>query len=137
MLVFEVPQSIEAVMVVAEYLEFAWQEALVNAIPHRDYEVTGRETEVWFYDDRVEISNPGDLIAPVTPDRLREGGPAHATRNPMLVRVPADVGVMRDQGEGIARIFAEMADRQLPVPGISCDAGVFTMTLFGDGERAG
>lgn len=55
----------------------------------------------------------------------------------MLVRVLADVGVMRDEGEGIARIFAEMADRQLPVPEISCDGGVFTMTLFGDEERAG
>ena len=116
---------------VPEYPEFAWQEALVNAISHRDYEVTSRETEVWFYDDRVEISNPGDLIAPVTLDRLREGGPAHGTRNPMLVRVLADTGAMRDEGEGIARIFSEMADRQLPDPEIACEDGVFTITLFG------
>ena len=53
---------------VPEYPEFAWQEALVNAIAHRDYEVTGRETEVWFYDDRVEISNPGGF------DRARDTG---------------------------------------------------------------
>ena len=33
---------------VPEYPEFAWQEALINAIAHRDYEVTSRETEVWF-----------------------------------------------------------------------------------------
>ena len=121
---------------VPEYPEFAWQEALVNAISHRDYEVTSRETEVWFYDDRVEISNPGDLIAPVTLDRLREGGPAHGTRNPMLVRVLADTGAMRDEGEGIARIFSEMADRQLPDPEIACEDGVFTITLFGDGDRS-
>ena len=121
---------------VPEYPEFAWQEALVNAIAHRDYEVTGRETEVWFYDDRVEISNPGDLIAPVTLDRLREGGPAHATRNPMLVRVLADVGVMRDEGEGIARIFNEMADRQLPPPHIACEGGLFTVNLFGEEDRS-
>ena len=121
---------------VPEYPEFAWQEALVNAISHRDYEVTSRETEVWFYDDRVEISNPGDLIAPVTLDRLREGGPAHGTRNPMLVRVLADTGAMRDEGEGIARIFNEMADRQLPGPDIACDGGLFTITLFGEGDRS-
>ncbi|WP_420634453.1 ATP-binding protein [Candidatus Palauibacter sp.] len=118
---------------VPEYPDFAWQEALVNAIAHRDYEVTGRETEVWFFNDRVETSNPGDLIAPVTLDRLRDGGRVHGTRNPMLVRVLADVGVMRDEGEGIARIFSEMADRQLRAPEISAENDVFTITLFGEG----
>lgn len=121
---------------VPEYPEFAWKEALVNAIAHRDYEITSRETEVWFYDDRVEISNPGDLIAPVTLERLRERGPAHGTRNPMLVRVLADIGAMRDEGEGIARIFDEMADRQLPGPDIACDSGLFTIKLFGEGGRS-
>ncbi|MDE2980913.1 MAG: putative DNA binding domain-containing protein [Gemmatimonadota bacterium] len=121
---------------VPEYPEFAWQEALVNAIAHRDYEVTSRETEVWFYDDRVEISNPGDLIAPVTLERLREGGPAHGTRNPMLVRVLADIGAMRDEGEGIARVFDEMADRRLPHPEIECEGSLFTIRLFGEGTRS-
>lgn len=120
---------------IPEYPEFAWQEALVNAIAHRDYAVTSRETEVWFYEDRVELSNPGDLIAPVTLDRLREGGSAHATRNPMLVRVLTDIGAMRDQGEGITRIFDEMADRQLPRPDIMCDGGLFTIRLVGEGDR--
>jgi len=120
---------------VPEYPEFAWQEALVNATAHRDYEVTGRQTEVWYYDDRVEISNPGNLIAPVTLERLREGGPVHGTRNPMLVRVLADIGAMRDEGEGIARIFDEMADRRLPGPEFECEGGVFTIRLYGEGNR--
>ena len=118
---------------VPEYPDFAWQETLVNAIAHRDYEVTSRETEVRFYDDRMETSNPGDLIAPVTLGRLRDGGRVHGTRNPLLVRVLADVGVMRDEGEGIARIFSEMANRQLRPPEISAENGVFSITLFGDG----
>lgn len=116
---------------VPEYPEFAWQEALINAIAHRDYEVTSRETEIWFYDDRVEMTNPGNLIAPVTLDRLREGGPAHGTRNPMVVRVLADTGAMRDEGEGVARIFGEMADRQLPEPRITVENGLFAITLYG------
>ena len=121
---------------VPEYPEFAWQEALINAIAHRDYEATSRETEIWFYDDRVELSNPGDLIAPVSLDRLREGGPAHGTRNPMIVRVLADTGAMRDEGEGVARIFSEMADRQLPAPRIAVESGLFAITLFGEGTRS-
>ena len=54
----------------------------------------------------------------------------------MLVRVLADVGVMRDEGEGIARIFSEMADRQLRPPEISAENDIFSITLFGDGPAA-
>lgn len=49
-----------------EYPEFAWQEAVVNAFAHRDYEVQGQEIEVWFFDDRMEVRSPGELIPPVT-----------------------------------------------------------------------
>ena len=49
-----------------EYPEFAWQEAIVNAVAHRDYNDQGREIEVWFFDDRMEVLSPGDLVPPVT-----------------------------------------------------------------------
>jgi len=83
---------------ITEYPDFAWQESLVNAIAHRDYEVQGRETEIWFFEDRLEVSSPGELLPPVTVDTLREGNRAHVTRNPMLVRVLADTDIMRDHG---------------------------------------
>lgn len=53
----------------------------------------------------------------------------------MLVRVLADIGAMRDEGEDIARIFEEMADRQLPGPDIACDGDLFTVRLVGEGDR--
>jgi len=43
---------------------------------------------------------------------------------------------MRDEGEGIARIFNEMADRRLPEPQVECEGGLFTIRLFGDGNRS-
>lgn len=118
-----------------EYPEFAWQEALVNAIAHRDYDVASRETEVWFYEDRVEISNPGDIVPPATLERLRSGDPVHATRNPLLVRVLADAGIMRDEGEGVARIFREMETNALSVPVVTAEDGLFTITLYGNGPH--
>ena len=101
---------------VPEYPDFAWQEAIVNAFAHRDYEYQGREVEAWFYEDRMEVSSPGDLLPPVTLAKLRERLPAHATRNPLIVRVLADAGVIRDEGEGVARIFEEMAESSLREP---------------------
>ena len=118
---------------VPEYPDFAWQEAIVNAFAHRDYEYQGREVEAWFYEDRMEVSSPGDLLPPVTLARLREGLPAHATRNPLIVRVLADAGVMRE-GEGVARIFEEMAESSLREPEVELEDGVFCVRLY---KRAG
>ncbi len=117
---------------IPEYPDFAWQEALVNAVAHRDYEVQSRETEIWFYEDRLEVSSPGELLPPVTVDALREGRRAHATRNPMLVRVLADTEIMRDEGEGIARVFREMTDSFLHEPQFASESGLFTITLFNE-----
>lgn len=117
---------------IPEYPEFAWQEALVNAVAHRDYEVVGRETEVWFFEDRLEVSSPGELLPPVTVEALRAGRHAHVTRNPMLVRVLADAEIMRDEGEGVARVFREMAASLLREPEIESSGGLFRMTLFNE-----
>ncbi|WP_423924480.1 ATP-binding protein [Candidatus Palauibacter sp.] len=108
-----------------------WREALVNAIAHRDYEVETRETEIWLYDDRVEISNPGDLLRPATLDALRRGRPVHASRKPLLVRVLTDAGIMRDEGSGIPTIFHQMKTNSLPLPVIILKDGVFRLTLYG------
>ena len=117
---------------VTEYPDFAWQESLVNAVAHRDYEVQGRETEIWFFEDRLEVSSPGELVPPVTVNALREGRRVHATRNPRLVRVLADAEIMRDEGEGIVRVFREMADSFLGEPDMTSESGLFTITLFNE-----
>ena len=41
-----------------EYPTFAWQEAVVNAVAHRDYSLQGAPIEVWMYDDRMEVRSP-------------------------------------------------------------------------------
>ncbi len=52
---------------VPEYPDFAWQEAIVNAFAHRDYEYQGREVEAWFYEDRIRqlsVSGPARAFPP-------------------------------------------------------------------------
>ncbi len=112
-----------------EYPEFAWQEAIVNAFAHRDYEDQTREIEVWFFEDRMEVRSPGEPVPPVTVDLLRKRTPVHASRNPLLVRVLADVGIMREEGEGIPRIFEEMEDSFLQAPEIDLEGGEFKVAL--------
>jgi len=112
-----------------EYPDYAWQEAIVNAVAHRDYEMQGSEVEVWFYEDRMEIRSPGSLVPPVTLEAIQRRRPVHASRNPLLVRVLADGGIMRDEGEGIPRIFEEMEESFLRAPMITLNDGIFLVTL--------
>ena len=112
-----------------EYPQFAWQEAIVNAVAHRDYNDAGREIEVWFFDDRLEVISPGDLVAPVTLEDIQQRRRSHASRNPLLVRVLVDVGIMREEGEGIPRIFDEMAESLLKPPEFTVERSQFLVTL--------
>ncbi|WP_420443587.1 ATP-binding protein [Candidatus Poriferisodalis sp.] len=120
-----------------EYPDFAWQEALVNAVAHRDYDDMGRSIEVWFYDDRMEVLSPGGLVPPVTLEALQTGSPAHASRNPVLVRVLAAAGIMRDEGEGVPRMFREMRGMGLPPPEFSADGSSHMVRLRSTPARSG
>lgn len=114
---------------VPEYPEFAWQEALVNACAHRDYADQGREIDVTFFEDRLEVASPGDLVPPVTLARLRQRMGLHASRNPLLVRVLVECGLMREEGEGIPRMFEEMEESLLHPPKLDCREATFLVTL--------
>ena len=114
---------------VPEYPEYSWKEAVLNAVAHRDYSIKGRATEVWFFEDRLEISSPGGLLPDLTLAELLRLERRHMSRNPRLVRTLVDLGIMRDQGEGIPRMFAEMEGLFLPAPSIDARPREFLVTL--------
>ena len=53
-----------------EIPKLAVREAVVNAIAHRDY-ASNASVQVMVFPDRVEVWNPGELPAGLTPDSLR------------------------------------------------------------------
>lgn len=112
-----------------EYPTFAWQEALVNAVAHRDYGLSGASIEIWMFDDRIELRSPGLPPSPVTLEQLRQRKSIHFSRNPLIVRTLADLGYLREMGEGIPRIFQEMEHHGLHPPEFSIEGFIFTVTL--------
>lgn len=112
-----------------KYPAFAWQEALVNAAGHRDYRDQARGVEVWLFQDRMEVRSPGGLLPSIKLEDLRLRRATHASRNPRMARVLAELGLMREQGEGVPRMHEEMEHSWLPLPEFSEDQGVFTVTL--------
>jgi len=55
---------------VLEYPRRAVREALINAVAHRDYRISGRRIEIRMYADRLEIISPGGLPGYMTLDNL-------------------------------------------------------------------
>ena len=118
----------------ADYPEFAWQEAIVNAVAHRDYAITGAGIEVWLFDDHIDIRSPGRLPAPITVDALQravqhELPPLHQSRNPLIARALTDCGYMREQGEGFPRMFQAMEEADLAPPELLQYEYLFLVTL--------
>lgn len=111
------------------YPTFAWQEAIVNAIAHRDYALEGIGIEVDLFENRLEVRSPGELVPPVTLERLRNRERVHASRNPRVVRVLTDLGYMRERGEGIPRMFEVMEREGLHLPELAIEGGCFVVTL--------
>lgn len=112
-----------------EYPTFAWQEALVNAVAHRDYALTGSCIEVWMFDDHIAVRSPGLPPPPVTVEQLRQQKSLHFSRNPLIVRVLADLGYLKEMGEGVPRIYQEMETYGLNPPELSEEGFVFSVTL--------
>ncbi|MGD9520114.1 MAG: ATP-binding protein [Armatimonadota bacterium] len=114
-----------------EYPTFAWQEAIVNAVAHRDYALRGTPVEVGLFDDHMEVRSPGPPIEPVTMETLQRGTPIHASRNPLVARVLTEWGYMRELGEGIPRMFQVMQQEGLRPPDFRLDAdAIFSLSLY-------
>ncbi len=96
-----------------EYPEFAWQEALSNAVIHRAYNITGTDIQVKMFDDRLEVESPGKLPGLVRLHNMRH---IHFSRNPLIARVMTEMKYMRDFGEGVDRMFREMEAMSMPAP---------------------
>ncbi len=107
----------------------ALKEVLINALAHRDYSLEGRAIEVYMYDDRLEVVSPGGLPGFLKIDHLQERKGIHYARNPLIVRVLTDMGIMHSMGQGFSTIFGEMQKNGLNPPEIRVSGNCFQVVL--------
>jgi ATP-dependent DNA helicase RecG len=110
-----------------EYPQAPVREALVNAVAHRDYRLTGRSIEIRMYTDRLEITSPGGLPAHITLDNIVE---EHYSRNPRLVNGLYQWGYIEELGLGIDRMIEDMVSAGHPPPKFEATGYRFTVTLY-------
>lgn len=96
-----------------EYPEFAWFEAIVNALTHRNYSIRGDYIRFIMFDDRLEIISPGTLPNVVTVENIRN---KRYSRNPRIARILSEFGWVKEMNEGVKRIYSDMEKFFLKTP---------------------
>ncbi|WP_373512882.1 ATP-binding protein [Persicitalea sp.] len=87
---------------------------------------------VEFYDDRVEVSNPGGLVSAVPES---EFGKRSHSRNPLIFGLFARMHLVEQVGSGIGRIRDLMQEAALPEP-VFQKRGMFTVVMQRPGKTS-
>ncbi|MBI3913078.1 MAG: AAA family ATPase [Chloroflexi bacterium] len=101
---------------IPDYGHPSFREAVHNALIHRDYSRLGTVHIQW-YEDRIEVSNPGGFVEGVRLDNLLTVPPT--PRNPRLADAFKRIGLVERTGRGIDTIFEGQLRNGRPAPDYS------------------
>ncbi len=88
------------------------REALLNAVTHRDYRLTG-SIFVKQYPRKLEIVSPGGFLPGITPENVLW---RQAPRNRRIAEACARCGLIERSGQGVDRMFQESIKESKPRP---------------------
>ncbi len=93
-----------------DYPPIAIRELLWNAMMHRSYE-SNAPVRLYWYDDRIEIQNPGGLYGMASPENFPRQ-PDY--RNPVIAEAMATLGYVNAFGRGVIRAQDALAKNGNP-----------------------
>lgn len=116
-----------------EYPIRAIEEAVTNALAHRDY-YSNAEVQLSIFDDKIEIWNPGELLKPLSLEDLKKEHQS-IPRNELIADSLFLIRYIEKWGRGTNRIIEEMLEHKLPEPVFMIKAGSFVIRLIGPGKQ--
>ncbi|GAP71503.1 hypothetical protein SAMD00024442_13_31 [Candidatus Symbiothrix dinenymphae] len=93
----------------------ALQEALINAIVHRDYEIS-EPIRITVFADRIEIKSPGSLHWGVDKDKFLAGKASPKWKNQSFAYLFNKLQLAQSEGQGIPTIIRTMKEEGCPDP---------------------
>lgn len=99
---------------IPEYPIDGIREALINALVHANYEISGTRIFVAIYDDRLEIQNPGIMPPGMSIEQFKAG--ISRIRNSVIARVFGELELIEEWGSGYKRIEDACAKAGYPEP---------------------
>ena len=116
---------------VRSYPKEAIREALVNAIAHRDYSISGTQIDIDIYDNRIEIVSPGSWLLPKEYDEYPAGSIPSIRRNSIIAACLDVANLMERGGTGFQTMidaYTNSPEEKQPV--ISIYPGFLNLKLF-------
>lgn len=106
------------------------RELVVNSVIHRDYTRNG-QNEIRIFDNRIEVESQGRLPNTLTVEKIKAG--QKYPRNPILVQIAQELGLMEHKGLGIRRIVIEELKKEgFPSPVFIESDDTFTVIIRWD-----
>jgi predicted HTH transcriptional regulator len=106
--------------------ELAVRELVANALIHQDFLVTGTGPMIEIFDDRIEITNPGEPL--VDTQRFVDTPPR--SRNEALASLMRRFRICEERGSGIDKVVFQVELFQLPAPLFENPEGFTRAVLF-------
>lgn len=110
------------------YPEIALRELIANALIHQDFAIRGTSPMIEIFDNRIEISNPGKLLASKKINRLIGTNPE--SRNEILASAFRRFNICEERGTGFIKTIAAIELFGLPPLGFEEGKNYFKVTLF-------
>lgn len=104
----------------------AVRELAANALIHQDFLVRGAGPMVELFDDRIEITSPGEPL--INTDRFVDSPPR--SRNEALAALMRRFRICEERGSGIDKVVEQAEMLQLPAPLIEAAEGFTRVTMF-------
>lgn len=106
----------------------ALQEAVVNAIVHRNYEIP-EPIRVTVFSDRIEIMSPGELHWGVDKQKFLKGKAGPKWRNQSFAYLFNKLQLAQSEGQGLPTIFRTMREEGCPEPTFELETDSITCIL--------
>lgn len=108
------------------YPVLAIRELVANALIHQDFSQTGTGPMIELFDDRLEITSPGEPL--VDPARFIDASPR--SRNESLAYMMRLLGICEERGSGWDKVGFEIEFHQLPAPLVEIPGASTRVVLF-------
>jgi ATP-dependent DNA helicase RecG len=106
--------------------EIIVRELLANALVHQDMTVSGTSVVVEMFENRLEITNPGEPIVPL--DRLIDSA---RSRNERFADLMRRMGMCEERGSGIDKVIDAAESLLLPAPAFRATQNRTIFTVYG------
>ena len=112
------------------------REAVINALVHRDYDLTGATCHLVVTADTVTVRSPGAPLSPITLEQMQAFTAPMYNRNPKLQFAFGGTKLLEGRGLGMRTLGAAAAKYGLPVPKYAFDGVYLNLTIYRHSKAA-